>query len=190
MKFNFLTDEFYKKYKDCEQIEKKENRPYACVTVVKYDGKTFAIPIRSNIKHEYAVFTNKEKTKGLDISKAVVIDDSFINKKFTAYISKEEYQYFLGKEKFVLDKLKKYLKAYNKALEKPEISKNANLIKHSALQYFHKELNIELGQKKSIEEVKNQELFQEKYSEEISKKDDPWKKKLENDKIKGLSLGK
>jgi len=33
-------------------------------------------------------------------------------------------------------------KKNKKALEKPELSKNKNLLEHSALQYFHKELNI------------------------------------------------
>jgi len=30
----------------------------------------FAIPIRHSIRHKYAIFTNKEKTMGLDLSKS------------------------------------------------------------------------------------------------------------------------
>ena len=47
----------------------------------------------------------------------------------------------------------------------------------------------EILQEKPLEEVKEQEILQEKPLEEAPK-DDPWKKKLENDKAKGLSLGR
>ena len=47
----------------------------------------------------------------------------------------------------------------------------------------------EISQEKPLEEVKDQEILQEKPLEEAPK-DDPWKKKLENDKAKGLSLGR
>ncbi|MBR8733409.1 hypothetical protein IX329_000983 [Fusobacterium necrophorum] len=76
--------------------------------------------------------------------------------------------------------MENYIKQYKKALETPENIKNQRLIKFSTLQYFHKELNIELNQEKSI--------VTDKENPEVSK-EDPWKKKLENDKIKGLSLG-
>ena len=62
MKFCFLTDEFFELYKECEEIEKKNNRPYATVCLLKYNTFYFAIPIRHNIKHPYAIFTDKEKT--------------------------------------------------------------------------------------------------------------------------------
>ena len=72
MKFCFLTDNFFELYKDCEEIEKKNNRPYATVCLLKYKDLYFAIPIRHHIKHQYAIFTDKEKTKGLDLSKMLI----------------------------------------------------------------------------------------------------------------------
>ena len=75
MKFCFLTDNFFELYKDCEEIEKKNNRPYATVCLLKYKDLYFAIPIRHHIKHQYAIFTDKEKTKGLDLSKTLIIKD-------------------------------------------------------------------------------------------------------------------
>ena len=45
MKFCFLTDNFFELYKDCEEIEKKNNRPYATVCLLKYKDLYFAIPI-------------------------------------------------------------------------------------------------------------------------------------------------
>lgn len=169
MKFNFLKKEFFEEYKNCNEMEKKENRPYACTTLVNCLGITFAVPLRSHIKHEYAVFTDKGKTKGLDLSKAVVINDMtrFVDTTTTVYISDEEYKTLLGKEKFLSNKLETYIKKYKKALKKPELSKNKNLIEHSTLQYFHKELNIVLDQEQ---------------------KEDLWGKKLQNDKGQGLNL--
>ena len=72
MKFCFLTDDFFELYKDCEEIEKKNNRPYTTVCLLKYNDLYFAIPIRHHIKHQYAIFTDKEKTKGLDLSKTLI----------------------------------------------------------------------------------------------------------------------
>ena len=89
MKFCFLTDEFFELYKECEEIEKKNNRPYATVCLLKYNTFYFAIPIRHNIKHPYAIFTDKEKTKGLDLSKTLIIKDlKFIVQNKTAFISR------------------------------------------------------------------------------------------------------
>ena len=145
MKFNFLTKEFFDKYKECLELEKKENRPYACTTLINCLGMTFAVPLRSNIQHEYALFTNKEKTKRLDLSKAVVINDyeKFVDTVTKVYISDDEYKVLLGKENFLSKKLETYIKKYKKALKNPDIPKNSILLKYSTLQYFHKELNIE-----------------------------------------------
>ena len=91
MKFNFFKEEFFEKYKDCEEMEKKPNRPYACTTLVNCMGVTFAVPLRSHIRHEYAVFTDKEKTKGLDLTKAVVVNDvaKYIDTETKVYIKND-----------------------------------------------------------------------------------------------------
>ena len=49
---NYLTELFYQKYpsKDYPEIENKSNRPYM-VLLVKIDGNNFAIPFRTNIRH-------------------------------------------------------------------------------------------------------------------------------------------
>lgn len=176
MKFNFLTKDFFEKYKDCQEMEKKTNRPYTCATLVNCMGIIFAVPLRSHIKHEYAIFTDKNKTKGLDLSKAVVINDlsRFVDTVTKVYINDDEYKFLLGKEDFLSKKLEGYIGKYKKALKKPDISKNKNLIEHSTLQYFHKELKIELNQEKK---------------EELKLEENPWEK-LKNDRKKGLKLGK
>ena len=143
MKFCFLTDDFFELYKNCKEIEKKNNRPYATVCLLKYNNLYFAIPIRHNIKHQYAIFTDKEKTKGLDLSKTLIIKDlKYIIQNKTAFISQTEYSQLITKEAFILSKLNSYIKKYIKALEHQEIKKNYLLCSVSCLKYFHNELNI------------------------------------------------
>ena len=48
----FLTEKFYRRYKDCPEIEQKTSRPYIRVGVL-IDGVLWAIPMRSNINHEH-----------------------------------------------------------------------------------------------------------------------------------------
>ena len=143
MKFCFLTDDFFELYKNCKEIEKKNNRPYATVCLLRYNNLYFAIPIRHNIKHQYAIFTDKEKTKGLDLSKTLIIKDlKYIIQNKTAFISQTEYSQLITKEAFILSKLNSYIKKYIKALEHQEIKKNYLLCSMSCLKYFHNELNI------------------------------------------------
>ena len=143
MKFCFLTDAFFELYKDCKEIEKKKNRPYATICLLKYNTFYFAIPIRHNIKHQYAIFTDKEKSKGLDLSKTLIIKDlKFIVQNRTAFISPIEYTQLIQKEKFIISKLESYIKKYIKALQHQEIKKNFLLCSMFCLKYFHKELNI------------------------------------------------
>lgn len=143
MKFCFLTDDFFELYKNCEEIEKKNNRPYATVCLLKYNNLYFAIPIRHNIKHQYAIFTNTEKTKGLDLSKTLIIKNlKYVVQDKTAFISQSEYSQLITKENFILSKLNSYIKKYIKALEHQEIKKNYLLCSMSCLKYFHNELNI------------------------------------------------
>jgi len=138
-----LTDDFFELYKNCKEIEKKNNRPYATVCLLKYNNLYFAIPIRHNIKHQYAIFTDKEKTKGLDLSKTLIIKDlKYIIQNKTAFISQTEYSQLITKEAFILSKLNSYIKKYIKALEHQEIKKNYLLCSMSCLKYFHNELNI------------------------------------------------
>ncbi len=144
MKIRFLTDEFYKDYANCPELEKKRTRPFAQICLISYDDLTFAIPIRSHIKHKYAFFTNKEKTKGLDLSKSIVINDlnKYVNIKLIAYIDMEEFSIIEHQEEKIKIKLESYIKKYKKALKHQKDNKNKLLCKMSTLQYFHKELGI------------------------------------------------
>ncbi|XGU46245.1 type III toxin-antitoxin system TenpIN family toxin [Fusobacterium necrophorum subsp. funduliforme] len=147
MKFYFLTQDFFNDYANCSEMEKKQNRPYANVCMITLNGLLFAIPIRSNIRHPYAIFSNVQRTKGLDLSKAVIINNpaKYLNQTVSVVIDRKEYSILEAKEKKgkIEKKLLSYIKTYKKALEKQEIPGNKFLCSVSCLQYFHKELGIE-----------------------------------------------
>ena len=72
MAFFYLTSEFYEKYKNCKEILQKQKRPYA-VHLIRCNNLTFAIPVRSNINHNFSYKTIGNK--GLDFTKTVIITD-------------------------------------------------------------------------------------------------------------------
>ena len=141
--FFYLTHKFYNKYKNCKEILYKPKRPYA-VHLIEYNNLIFAIPIRSNITHEFSYKTIKEKnkSKGLDFTKTVIINDLKYLSKQPARIDQEEYLKLDKNRHFIEKKMLSYLKIYKKTLQKPNTNKNQNILSKSTLQYFHKELNI------------------------------------------------
>lgn len=139
MEFRLLTREFYLKYFDCKEILKKENRPYF-VYLLKIEDLIFAIPIRHNIKHNYAIKTIGNQ--GLDFSKTVVLKDESFLSDFIVKIDKEEYIILSEKKALIKKGLERYIKLYKKALKYPNDNKNKILLENSTLQYFHKELGI------------------------------------------------
>ena len=141
--FFYLTHEFYNKYKNCKEILYKPKRPYA-VHLIEYNNLIFAIPIRSNITHEFSYKTIKEKnkSKGLDFTKTVIINDLKYLSKQPVRINQEEYLKLDKNRHFIEKKMLSYLKIYKKALQKPNTNKNKNILSKSTLQYFHNELSI------------------------------------------------
>lgn len=141
--FFYLTHEFYNKYKNCKEILYKPKRPYA-VHLIEYNNLIFAITIRNNITHEFSYKTIKEKnkSKGLDFTKTVIINDLKYLSKQPVRINQEEYLKLDKNRHFIEKKMLSYLKIYKKALQKPNTNKNKNILSKSTLQYFHKELSI------------------------------------------------
>ena len=140
MNFFLLENNFYKDYSTCREILKKTNRPYA-VFLIKLNNLTFAVPVRSHITHKYSIKTIGNK--GLDFSKAVVINDrqKYISKKY-AYIDNREYQIIMEQKWKITKKMEDYIKKYKMALKDTSIPANKILCNSSCLQYFHTELGI------------------------------------------------
>ena len=139
MKFIFLTQKFHDAYKNCTEIEKKTNRPYIQI-VIEVNGTLFAIPLRSNIKHNHAFFTDKANRCGADYSKTVVITDpAYIGSK-KPHIRENEFKELRKSEYEIKKGLKKYINNYKKASSNLNIDRNRMLCQYSTLQYFEEYL--------------------------------------------------
>ena len=138
VKFLFLTKQFYSDFISCPEIEQKPDRPHVRI-LVRVENIDFAVPMRSHINHPNAYLTDKVNKCGVDYSKAIVITDAqrYVETARQPRIRQNEFDALRGKEYILEQGMRKYLKAYVKALEKPEIPRNAMLLKYSTLQYFH-----------------------------------------------------
>ena len=136
--FIFLTDSFYEDFKGCPEIEQKRDRPHVRL-LVHVENLDFAIPMRSHIKHPNAFITDKENGCGIDYSKAVLITDpeKYIDCANRPRIRQNEFDALRGKEYLVEQGMLRYLKQYRKAFARPDIPRNAMLLKYSTLQYFN-----------------------------------------------------
>jgi len=69
-----LSAQFYTDYSHCSEMMLNIDRPHVQVQI-ELDGVIFGIPLRSNINHPHAVWTDRSNKCGLDLSKAIVITD-------------------------------------------------------------------------------------------------------------------
>lgn len=136
LKFIFLSEEFYSNYKGCKEIEQKTDRPYIMVCV-QIGGVLFAVPMRSHIKHKYALWTDKENHCGVDFSKAVVIvKESYIEQGIVPHIRQAEFDSLRGKDMLIVQRMKQYISIYRKAKKRLDVPRNRTICEYSTLQYF------------------------------------------------------
>ena len=139
LKFVYLTDAFYNDYAGCDEIERKDTRPYIRIHIV-VGGVLWGIPLRSQINHEHVLWTDKENGCGIDFSKAVVIEKpaKYISVK-APYIRPNEHKVLKTYDEYrIATRMQKYIKDYKKAKQHPEIWRNKQLLECSTLQYFEK----------------------------------------------------
>lgn len=137
MKLKILSEQFYNTYSHCSEILKKENRPYACLTV-ELDGMLFAIPFRHHIKHKYAFHTIDEA--GLDYTKAVIISDIQFLSDDKPSIESKEFAIIKREENKIRYEFSRYVNQYKRAMKHPDNPRNINILKYSTLQYFEEYL--------------------------------------------------
>ena len=143
----YLSTEFYNKYNALEypEIEHKIQRPYI-VLLIKVDGNTFALPLRTNIKHsscykfQYSSRATDSIT-GIDFSKAVVINKAnYIGE--AADIDNKEYVELNDRIAFIISKFRTYIKGYYTYVEGKANEYQAKKYKYTTLKYFHDELSL------------------------------------------------
>lgn len=102
------------------------------------DGVLWGIPLRSHIKHDHVIWTDKANGCGIDFTKAVVIEkpDKYISNT-QPYIRPDEFKVLKQIDEYrVSQKMQRYIKEYKNAKLKPNIPRNKQLLKYSTLQYF------------------------------------------------------
>ena len=145
----YLSKDFYNDYSQdaFKEMIQKESRPFL-VLLIKIKDLTFAIPFRSNVKHDYCYkFKNStrdtETSTALDFSKAIIIkEERYLEN--TATIDKREYIELSSKFYFIFHKFEKFVYKYIQVITKfPNSSYEYKRMSFCTLQYFHKELGIE-----------------------------------------------
>lgn len=137
MQLKILSKEFYDTYSKCDEILKKSDRPYACLTI-EVDGVLFAIPFRHHIKHKYAFRTIGEA--GLDYTKAVIISKAIYLTDEKPTIESKEFAIIKKEEQKIRYGLKQYVNQYRRAMKHRDNPRSVNILKYSALQYFEEYL--------------------------------------------------
>ena len=144
-KLNYLSSNFYTKYNPVTypEIEHKDDRPYM-VILVKIDCNTFAIPFRTNIKHNncYKFKDSSRATHsvtGLDYTKAVIVNNSeYIGA--SARIDDKEYIELNKNYYFIIKQFKKFVADYIKFINGKQSYYATKKFKFTTLKYFHNEL--------------------------------------------------
>jgi protein AbiQ len=136
-----IQQDFFTQNSDLlEILDKGDARGYGIAVVSIGDGLKFGIPLRSNMRHKSGFKT--VDTKGLDYSKAILIDDdSHIGSTFR--IPTNEYKQIQDREHFITSKFQKYVDKYIKSFQKND----ANALKSyqfSTLQNYHVELGCNI----------------------------------------------
>ena len=147
MNFCRLSSAFYTQFAQCDEILTKDKRPYY-VFLLDIDGLTYAIPLRSHIKHHYcyiADISNGQKN-GLDYSKTVIITDlaKFIDPA-PVTIRQHEYNVLKQQEYLIKKQFSSYLNSYKKEVLRRQKNPKlpvSSLCRYSTLKYFHKELEL------------------------------------------------
>lgn len=137
MQLKILSEKFYSTYSHCEELLKKANRPYACLTI-ELGGILFAIPFRHHIRHQYAFHTIGEA--GLDYTKSVIITDSSFLSDDEPSIESKEFAIIKREEQKIRYGLSKYVNQYKRAMKHRNNPRSKNILQYSTLKYFEKYL--------------------------------------------------
>lgn len=144
---NKLSMDFYMNYPAIQyaEIEYKPSRPYV-VMVIEITGNKFALPLRTNIRHNYCYkFKNTgrdtQSSTGIDFTKAVIVnDEKYIGVPTT--IDNKEYVELMNKFYFVIKKFRNYLQGYIDYRRNGGDEFTARKYQFTTLQYFERELGI------------------------------------------------
>ena len=155
MKLKKLDNSFYSDHTHLNEVldnhngnwDKRKVRGYG-VVIIPINNLSFAIPLRSNIKHKSSYITVKSNQagivgKGLDFTKALLITNEKYVSNLPFKISPEEHKKLENKEHFITSKFAKYVAKYIKAVKKSDknILQSPN-DRYTTLCNYHRELGL------------------------------------------------
>ena len=118
------------------------------VVIISINNLSFAIPLRSKIKHKSSYITVRShqkglEGKGLDFTKAILITEQKYISHLLFKISKDEYQKLTNKEHHITRKFEKYVSKYIVAIQNSDhnILQSSNY-RFSTLCNYHVELGL------------------------------------------------
>ncbi len=119
------------------------------IVIITINSLSFAIPLRSNIKHKSSYITVRSNQKniegkGLDFTKALLITSLKYISNLPFKISSSEHRKLANKEHYITSKFEKYVSRYITAIQNSDenILKSINY-RFSTLCNYHKELGLE-----------------------------------------------
>lgn len=128
------------------------------VVTIKLHGLTFAIPVRSRIKHHasFILEVNRGdkyvKGMGLDYSKALLIRDAkHVSAQNFVLNSKDAGKKLIGKEQHITNQFEQYVDKYVRSFKKGDQNVlGSSEYRYSTLQHYHSELGLELPPSQDI----------------------------------------
>ena len=154
MKYIYLDNNFYNRHPQINypEILQKKDRPYVQIAI-SVNNQLWAIPLRSNINHNYVFWSDKKNKCGIDFTKAVPIEHKDINANRHPSIRQNEFNALKGKEHSIIKSFKGFIKKYNHSKQHPNLPESKVILRYSTLQYFE---NYLLPQKKvQLNNVRN-----------------------------------
>lgn len=118
------------------------------VVIISIRNLRFAIPLRSNIRHNAAYITVRSQItgirgKGLDFSKALLITEESYISVAPFKISADEHKKLQDKEVFITERFEKYVERYRVAFNKSDNNiLRSNEYRFTTLANYHLELEL------------------------------------------------
>ena len=153
-----LTDKFYEENTHLQRILDKEKgqdlfvnkgRGYGVVVLEIY-GVKFGIPLRSNMTHKYCFATKtwrdevegRTYRKGLDYTKAVILNDDDYIKERTFKIPAKEFDKINDEQERIHSQFEKFVKNYIKAVKRNDQNLLSKNYRDSTLINYHEQLGL------------------------------------------------
>ena len=118
------------------------------MVVISINNLSFAIPLRSKIKHKSSYITVRSNQKGvegkgLDFTKALLITEPKYISHLLFKISADEHKKLANKEHYITSKFEKYVSKYITAIQKSDhnVLQSSNY-RFSTLCNYHAELGL------------------------------------------------